>query len=93
MAAAKRIVHPPSPPDQIVLTLSLGEANTLRDILAKVSGNAELSRRRYTEQIRVALESVGVHWVRRSRDMRRDDQIHFNDDTWEIAGPCASSTT
>jgi hypothetical protein len=56
MAHAKRIATP-----IYELTLTEDEAQTLRDILYKIGGDARTSRRRHIEPITEALEDVGIH--------------------------------
>lgn len=52
--------------DTYVLELSKDEAQTLRDILRRIAGDHEHSRRRHAREMAIALESLGVRPTGRS---------------------------
>lgn len=58
------------------LTLSEVEAQTLRDILDNIGGDPDMSRRKYAENMKAALESV---WVTASKidDLHDNSAIYF----------------
>lgn len=55
-------VEPSKPSNEIFLTLTQDEAQALADILACVGGCPELSRRKFTDNIKYKLNSIDVHY-------------------------------
>jgi hypothetical protein len=69
----------------IVLTLSLREAETLRDICSRIGGDPNTSRRRLTDSIGRALSSAGVDYTFAPGDLEPrgrnlGNNIYFHDD-------------
>lgn len=65
MAKAEKKLIPVPPaqqPFEVMLTLNEQEAQTLADILAKVGGVPETTRRRHASAIAGALEEAGVRF-------------------------------
>jgi len=61
------------------LDLTEEEAQFLADVLSKVGGNVDLSRRRYERSIKGALEKADIKWNYAARDMRGTG-IDFEDE-------------
>jgi hypothetical protein len=47
---------------KFIIAMDAEEAATLQHILGTVSGHTEMSRRKYTDRVATALDSIGVSW-------------------------------
>jgi hypothetical protein len=63
MATAEKKVIPVPVKYNVVLTLDQNEAETLLAITGRVGGTPENTRRRFVDNIRVALQTAGVQEV------------------------------
>lgn len=64
----------------VTLTLDKDEAQFLADVLAKVGGSPEYSRRRHQQPISDALASAGIKHQYPLPDVNRNSGISFEDD-------------
>lgn len=49
-------------PQGVTLELTMDEAQTLRDVLAKVGGSPRVSRRRHIAALSKAMEDAGIYY-------------------------------
>lgn len=70
--AIKKVLAPVKQPYEVFLTLSKEEAQTLYTVLQRIGGIAASTRRKYSDQMLLALREAGVADEAKGNDVDQD---------------------